>query len=448
VTQRYDRAFDLSVHGERVILMLPLNALMAARIQGTIEPGELRSAVESLRRRHALLAVRLVFEDDGAARYEAAGVGEIPVRVIDAVDSNSWLRAVRQELMTSFPIEEGPLVRFVLVRSPSHSGLVVAGHHAICDGISLTFLIRDVLEMLTNAGRQPEVLPLPPPIDHATVPDPPGTRLLERWLVGLLNRKWRKQGISFDQGDMERLHEKFWRRNGEPMVLAWDLAESATAALVERCRQEQVTINTALWTAFLAAQYHVQGDSEAFRSQAGMAVSTRDRLSVPVGDVLGFYASSLTAELKHEPGASFWDGARRIHGAILRALESADLFRMLTAEALHPTLLDSLYFAKYGLITSRMSSRLLSKMRWRGTSYGFSITNVGRVDIPTQYGSRTIESVYGPFVYSDVNEKVVGVTTVGGRMTFSLVCNAEAVGADVAMSIRDSTMARLEEAVR
>lgn len=448
MTQRYDRAFDLSVHGERVILMLPLNALMAARIQGTIEPGELRSAVESLRRRHALLAVRLVFEDDGAARYEAAGVGEIPVRVIDAVDSNSWLRAVRQELMTSFPIEEGPLVRFVLVRSPSHSGLVVAGHHAICDGISLTFLIRDVLEMLTNAGRQPEVLPLPPPIDHATVPDPPGTRLLERWLVGLLNRKWRKQGISFDQGDMERLHEKFWRRNGEPMVLAWDLAESATAALVERCRQEQVTINTALWTAFLAAQYHVQGDSEAFRSQAGMAVSTRDRLSVPVGDVLGFYASSLTAELKHEPGASFWDGARRIHGAILRALESADLFRMLTAEALHPTLLDSLYFAKYGLITSRMSSRLLSKMRWRGTSYGFSITNVGRVDIPTQYGSRTIESVYGPFVYSDVNEKVVGVTTVGGRMTFSLVCNAEAVGADVAMSIRDSTMARLEEAVR
>jgi hypothetical protein len=106
-----------------------------------------------------------------------------------------------------------------------------------------------------------------------------------------------------------------------------------------------------------------------------MAVSTRDGLSVPVGDALGFYASSLTAELKHDPRASFWDGARKIHGA------------------------------------------------------------------------RTIESVYGPFVYSDVNEKVVGVTTVGGRMTFSLVCNGEAVGADVAMSIRDSAMARLKEAV-
>ena len=86
---------------------------------------------------------------------------------------------------------------------------------------------------------------------------------------------------------------------------------------------------------------------------------------------------------------------------------------MLKAEALHPTLLGSLYFAKYELITSRASSRLLSKMRWHGTRYGFSVTNVGRVGIPTRYGSRTIESVYGPFVYSDVNEKVVGVATVG-----------------------------------
>lgn len=325
MTQPHDRSFDLGVHGERVLLMLPLNALMAARIRGTIEPGELRSAVESLRRRHALLAVRFVLEGGGAARYEAAGVGEISVRVIDAVDSDSWLRAARQELVTSFPIEEGPLVRFVLVRSPSHSDLVVAGHHAICDGISLTFLIRDVLEVLTDADRQPEVLPPPPPIDHTTVPDPPGTGLLERWLMGLFNRKWRKQGVSFDQGDMERLHEEFWRRNGEPVVLTWDLAEPATSALVERCRREQVTVNSALWTAFLAAQYHVQGDNEAFRSQAGMAVSTRDELSVPVGDALGFYASSLTAELKHDPRASFWDGARKIHGAIRRALPSFEV---------------------------------------------------------------------------------------------------------------------------
>jgi NRPS condensation-like uncharacterized protein len=447
MTERYERDLDLSVHAERVLLMLPLNAVIAARIRGEIQRAELQSAVERLRRRHALLAVRFVLDDKGAARYETADVGEIPVRAVDAIDGEDWLRAVRQECMTSFPIEAGPLVRFALIRSTDHFHLVIAGHHAICDGISLTFLVRDVLETLVDAGSNVEVLPPPPPIDDTTVPSPPQAGLVERWLVRLLNRKWEKQGISFDQADMERLHEEFWRRNGEPVALAWNLSESATAALVERCRQEQVTVNSALWAAFLAAQHEVQGDAEAFRSQAGMAVSTRDKLSVPVGDALGFYASSLTAELKHDPSAGFWEGARRIHGAIRQALQKTDLFRMLKAEALPPTLLDSLYFAKYGLINNRLSNRTLARMRWSGTSYGFSITNVGRSAIPLEYGARTIEAVYGPFVYSDVNEKVVGVTTVGGRMAFSLTCNAEAVGADLAERIQVSAMARLAKAV-
>jgi hypothetical protein len=93
----------------------------------------------------------------------------------------------------------------------------------------------------------------------------------------------------------------------------------------------------------------------------------RDRLSVPVGDALGFYASSLTAELKHDPRARFWDGARKVHGAIRRALKKTDLFRMLKAEALHPTLLDSLYFAKYELITSSAVKDCL--MWWLHSGY-------------------------------------------------------------------------------
>lgn len=105
MTHHYERALDLIVHGERALLMLPLNALMVARIHGTIDSDELRSAVERLRRRHALLAVRFVLEDDGGARYETADVGEIPLRVVDALngdgdgDGDGWLQAVRQELI-------------------------------------------------------------------------------------------------------------------------------------------------------------------------------------------------------------------------------------------------------------------------------------------------------------------------------------------------------------
>ena len=60
---------------------------------------------------------------------------------------------------------------------------------------------------------------------------------------------------------------------------------------------------------------------------------------------------------------------------------------------------------------------------WDKINYGYSITNVGKVSIPVNYGDLTIESVYGPFFYSDVNEKTVGVITVGDKITYILTYN-------------------------
>lgn len=41
--------------------------------------------------------------------------------------------------------ESGPLVRFVLVYSPQVSDLIIFAAHAICDGIALANLVRDIL---------------------------------------------------------------------------------------------------------------------------------------------------------------------------------------------------------------------------------------------------------------------------------------------------------------
>ena len=123
-----------------------------------------------------------------------------------------------------------------------------------------------------------------------------------------------------------------------------------------------------------------------------------------------------------------------------------DLFAPLKGEALDPRLLDSLYFAKYGLIQNRMVQRMLRRLRMDKMSYGFTMSYLDGGNLPTEYGPVTIEGLYG-FVYSDLNEKVVAVTKVGGRMSFTLVCNAEAVGTDVAARIRDRIMELLEQAV-
>ena len=86
-------------------------------------------------------------------------------------------------------------------------------------------------------------------------------------------------------------------------------------------------------------------------------------------------------------------------------------------------------------------------MNWQGTSYGYAITNVGRKDIPTSYGQYQLESVYGPFVYSDVNEKTMGVITVGDKVTFLMSHNKAIVTAHTAEKIRKTAMDYLSNAV-
>ena len=93
-----------------------------------------------------------------------------------------------------------------------------------------------------------------------------------------------------------------------------------------------------------------------------------------------------------------------------------------------------------------MLKRLLRRMGWHKVTYGYAITNVGRFDIPTVYGPLTLEAVYGPAVYSDVDEKVVGVITVAGQLSCVLTCNAAVVGD--ATRLRNVAMAYLQGALR
>lgn len=447
INTNYKPGFKAPINSERSMLMMPMNVVMVGRITGKITKAELQKAVEELRSRHALLAVRVYFDEENKGWYTSDNVPIVPVCEVEAAEPDSCEKVIEDEWKNPFPFETGPLVRLTLVQSKSSCKLVVTGHHVICDGTSLTYLMRDILNQINNSGQKPEFLPPPPPITSDTIPNPKKMKGIQKLIMKLISTKWNKAGISFNQKDSERMLGKFWEQNTTRSILCWEMSPEETKKLVVKCRNEGVTVNSALWAAFLTAQYEVQGDMPAFRKQAGMAVSTRDKLKLPVGESFGFYASSLSFTLKHKIGLSFWDNARLVHKAILEELEKTDIFRMLVAEALPPTLMDSLYFNKYDGLKNRLSQKMLKQLKWDKTSFGYSITNVGRMDIQTNFGSRKLEAVYGPVIYSDVNEKVVGITTVDGRLTFSMTSGAVEVGNKVLQQIRDRVISLLKEEV-
>ncbi|MEO0759838.1 MAG: condensation domain-containing protein [Cyanobacteria bacterium J06648_16] len=437
--------FQRKVIGERVMLMLPFNVVFVGRVQGTVDPLDVAMALERLRSRHPLLAIRAQIEADGTGTFTSQGVPPIQIHVESRESQNQWLARVEDELRTSFPMETGPLVRATLIQSESACDLILCGHHAICDGMSLGYLLRDLLGCLAEPKKKLTGPVVPPPIDRSTVDKPPSTPALQRFIIGLINQKWAASGIRFSWSDVYRLHEEFWRRNTGMQVLAWTMEPNETASLIKRSRAEQVTVNSALWTAFLAAQHDVQGDRQRYRQRSALAVNTREQLRSSAGESFGFYASSLTVKLPYSPRRSFWDNARTVHSRITKELARTNLFRMLASEQIHPTLLDSLYFHKYGLLDSTLPSQLLRKMGWHQITYGYALTNVGRFDIPTRYGPLELEGVYGPLFYSDVEEKMVGVITVGGRLSFLHASRKTVVGD--ATRLQKAAMRHLETAI-
>jgi NRPS condensation-like uncharacterized protein len=440
----FQHDFERPMGAERATLMLPLHVVMAARIRGHIDPEEIKSTVEELRSRHTLLAVRISVDDD-KAWYTTKDVPAIPFRAIERKTDSQWLEVALEEYKTSFPVDIGPLVRFALLHSDEVSELIICGHHAICDGISLAYLIRDILKQLATPSDMVEQLPLPPAVDFETVPNPPKKGFVAKAVISLINRAWRKKNLRFDFNLMKQLHKRYWQENSDIRQFTWQLSESETAKLVKCCRDKDITVNSVLWTAFLVAQDRVQGSNELFRNRAGLAISTRDKLKVPVGESFGFYASSHRVLLRNYQDKSFWDAATTIHEQLKRSIDSADPFKMLSSVLLAPTLIDSLYFSKYGFFTNRISTKLLKKMMWNKVNYGCVITNVGRVDIPTAYGDLQLDAVYGPLVYSDVNEKTVGVITVGKRATFWMSYNESLIDSETATKFRDTVEGLLQE---
>jgi NRPS condensation-like uncharacterized protein len=436
--------FNRKLGVERPMLMLPLNVVMMGRVNGNVNPETIVSSIKEMQKKHVLLSVRVELTRERDAWFSSSNVSDLDVQIIPRQNIKQWEQLAKKQCEQSFEVDKGPLIRFSVLHDNEGFDLILCAHHVICDGISMNYLIRDILENIVLPSNKKNSVKIKPPIiQPETVPNPPSFGFVSQLVFGLINRIWKKKNIQLTVDSLMKMHTAYWMKNQGINLISWELTSEETLGLVGRCREEQVTVNTAIWTAFLIAQYELQGNRQAFRNQAGMAVSIRDKMRIDVGEAFGFYASSLTTMLKVNQDLPFWDKAREIQKKIKASLRKTNPFRMLISNEIDSGLIDSLYFDKYGIIDIKISKKFLRKMKWDKLNYGFSITNVGKVDIPKTYNGLELDCVYGPVVYSDVNEKTVGITTAGNKLTFVLTHNKDNVNVETVNKIKDHVYLQL-----
>ena len=338
---------------ERLFTRSPFSIVtIVVRIKGSISESMLRVAVSKVRQRHPNLRVRITETADGEPWFTSEGSGEIPVEIVPRESDTHWIGVVREAGQMVYEFETRPAIRFILVQSPATSELVIACHHIICDGLSLAYLARDLMVHLGDPAREVEVLPDPVPVGKDSIPTDVSLNGVARFFINRINRKWENDRVVFDHDDYESLSEAYWKHYDHRM-LSVELTEAQTTALVERCRSEEVTVNSALSTAFVGAQTLVQG-ARPHHSSIGVAGSLRNRLQVPVGEVMGFYAGVVTLKFKYTGGRGFWEDARRFHRKVRPLYNNQRLLTdALAWSYLDPTILEAINYKKIGRLVPK-----------------------------------------------------------------------------------------------
>ncbi|MHC5731486.1 MAG: cyclin family protein, partial [Nostoc sp.] len=75
------------------------------------------------------------------------------------------------------------------------------------------------------------------------------------------------------------------------------------------------------------------------------------------------------------------------------------------------------------------------------------VTNLGCLNIPQEFGSLYLDAIYGPIVQSSENIKIVGVTTLGGKMFLTLTFSESVLPRLLAEQIKSEAMQQIKEAI-
>jgi NRPS condensation-like uncharacterized protein len=167
---------------------------------------------------------------------------------------------------------------------------------------------------------------------------------------------------------------------------------------------------------------------------------------VPVGEAFGFYAQTLILTLQSDHAESFWELARNHNQAIHSVIQDKKcIFNLFTVSKLDPNLLDSTYYTKYGMFSNKWSTLVTKQMRINDIIADLSITNIGKLDFPAKVGDFSIEALYGPSVYSDILNCIVGVTTLGGKMNIIITFNEKLIAKKKVLKIKNLFIDGLRE---
>jgi NRPS condensation-like uncharacterized protein len=407
--QALEKVYEREIIIERMHLRGPRdNIKMLIRLETQIAEEKLREAVKKISITHPLLASRVVVNEQGNAFFTTHKVPEIPIKHYNKINNDSYKKVIFQEDLDTINTENGPLCKILFLDHESSPEIIIYAHHVACDGLSLLYVSKHLLEYLAHPEKKAEIIEPITYTDELMKRYPPN--MVNRFMINRVNKNWRKRKKIFTEEDYQELLRSAQRDK----YIHIGFSEEETNTLRTRCRDENVTVNSALVTAMLSAS---RVAPELKRSdEVAFAVNIRKILENDPGEACGLYASGVTLKLNYNEDSSFWDNARKAHRISREKLEDPDaLFsRRTNSIMLDPSIYDALIFATFTDYSDKLIEKFTDKIA--KPNLGGIMTNLGGIKIPKEYENIKVSDVVFIPPASGGGILAIGASSIVGKL--------------------------------
>ncbi|TKT87971.1 condensation domain-containing protein [Dyadobacter frigoris] len=392
----------------------PVNLIFTVTIEGYLSRGNLENALRKVQNRHPLLKI-VVWPDENEIPWYVSPdkIRPIPLRIVERNSDKDWQKEAEKEWHTLFESEIEPLARLVWVKSDRTSELILVCHHCICDATSVIHLMREILELTDNPnmdiGSYQAISSIrdlvPVEIQDSRV------NIFKANLVAGATRLY-LGAVSWMK---EKKKDNFYTIN-------WKLDSDITSVILEKCKEQGLSINTVLCLAFLKAFENVRHLSTNRR--VFCSVDARRFLPEIGSDHLFPFPVMIDLSLRNNK-YSFWDQARFLRDKLYKEIEKTDIRKILMyTEHLVPLLPKSIRYAKAG----------------KGL-HDFAFANLGKIKIRENYENFSVRNVYSPSSRFPMgNPTKISTSTFRGQIDFVFTSEEEFLSYKDALVIKENAM--------
>jgi len=391
----------------------PVNCVFTAKIKGNIPEENFKAALEKIQQKHPLLRTRI---DNSSEKYpffiEEKEMEPIPLRIVERKTDEDWLQESETEWFRLFKDEKKPLAQLVWIKGNDVSEILWVLPHCICDGTSLVTMMTELLALLDDPA-----LELQPYEVFSSVDD---------FLPLDFSMKKKKRKARFYLM-MARLFFLMQRKSkirnlGKNYAVHWKLNSDTTAQITEKSKAHGVSVHALLCSSFMQAFQEIQG-----KQAKGKVISPVDvRHFIPEIRQDHVFAFAPTVELSLKKGnTDILDNARQIKKDLVEKIEKMEARELLwMGEQMHP-----------------VAERMVSMMKSSKGGHDVTLSNMGRINIPSDYKHFKVETVFSPTVaFPWLNSNTLVATTYNQQMDFTLMSNEDFLPKEEAVTIKNKAI--------